>query len=83
MNEAMRCRLCEKPSCTEGEKTDIRGIMRRVAVGNFAGARKRWLEMPADQAALARYETNCVCSHESGEAVRIKDMIAYISGVEG
>ena len=35
MREAMRCRLCEHPSCTKGNNTDIRGIMRRIAVGNF------------------------------------------------
>jgi len=48
MLEAMCCRLCEHPSCTNGDLTDIRGIMRRVTVGNFAGAKKRWTESPAD-----------------------------------
>jgi prolycopene isomerase len=37
MRQAMRCRLCEHPSCCLGKKTDIRGIMRRMAVGNFMG----------------------------------------------
>ncbi len=59
LKEAMRCRFCEHPSCTSPGKTiirllndneraenwaDIPGIMRRVSVGNFFGAKKRWVE---------------------------------------
>ncbi|MEA4889944.1 MAG: NAD(P)/FAD-dependent oxidoreductase [Clostridiaceae bacterium] len=78
MTQARRCRLCEQPSCTKEETADIRGIMRRVAAGNFAGARKRWLQRPADQAALERYEANCICRQETGNAVPIREVIAYI-----
>ncbi|NLT14825.1 MAG: NAD(P)-binding protein, partial [Clostridiales bacterium] len=53
MCEAMRCRLCEHPSCTKGEPTDVRGIMRRVVAGNFAGARKCWLKAPVRPDVLA------------------------------
>ena len=57
LKAAMRCRFCEHPSCTSPGKTiirlindnervenwaDIPGIMRRVSVGNFYGAKKRW-----------------------------------------
>ena len=38
MRKAIRCRLCENPTCTK--EKDIRGIMRRVAVRNFEGAKK-------------------------------------------
>jgi len=62
MREALRCRFCEHPSCTQEDPTDIRGIMRRVAVGNLAGARKAWLQAPVDAAALARYQEHCICA---------------------
>ena len=40
MREASRCQYCEKPECSTNTEWDIRGIMRRVAVGNFTGAEK-------------------------------------------
>lgn len=79
MRQAMRCRLCEFPSCTKQKPTDVRGIMRRVAAGNFAGARKRWLEDPADAAALKQFEANCICAREDGQAVEIQQVIAFIN----
>ena len=82
MRSAMRCRFCEVPSCTRGEPTDIRGIMRRTAVGNFVGARKAWNKAPVDLAALAEYEKNCICTIEEGNAVNISEIIAYISEVD-
>ena len=81
MRHALRCRFCEHPSCTAGETTDIRGIMRRVAVGNFAGARKRFFQAPADQAALRRYENNCIRVLENGDAVPIREVISFIAEV--
>lgn len=80
MTEAMRCRLCEHPSCTRGHHTDIRGIMRRIAVGNFAGAKKRWLESPTDAHMLEQFEARCICSLENGQAVKIRDAVAFIEG---
>ena len=39
---ALKCQFCEKPSCEKGCKNNvpIRDINRRVAVGNFYGAKK-------------------------------------------
>lgn len=79
MRMAMRCRFCEFPSCTRLISTDVRGIMRRVAVGNFAGARKRWQQRPVDEAALAQFEANCICAREEGRAVEIRQVIAYLN----
>jgi len=81
MRHALRCRLCEHPSCTHGDPTDIRGIMRRVAVGNWVGAKKRWIEAPVDSATLERYEANCICARENGDAVPIREVVACISEV--
>lgn len=81
MREAMRCRLCEHPSCTNGNDTDIRGIMRRIAVGNFAGAQKRWSESSSEALMLEQFEARCICSVENGQAVKIREAIAFIEGV--
>jgi prolycopene isomerase len=81
MRSAMRCRFCEQPTCTGEKPTDIRGIMRRAAVGNFVGATKSWDKAPVDAAALAQFEQNCICTNEEGRAVEISKVIAYLSEV--
>lgn len=81
MREAMRCRLCEQPSCTEGCQTDIRGVMRRAAVGNFAGAKKCWLAAGAEAPKLEEFEARCICAAGKDGAVKMRDVIAFIEGV--
>lgn len=81
MREAMRCRLCEHPTCAGGNSTDIRGIMRRVAVGNFIGAKKCWTKSPTEPSKLKKFEARCICALEKGEAVKIKDVVAFIEEV--
>lgn len=75
---AMRCRLCEHPSCTGGAGADIRGIMRRVCSGNFVGARKAWLARRVGPEALGRYEQDCIIAREGGQGVRIQAVIDYL-----
>jgi prolycopene isomerase len=82
MGSALRCRLCEHPSCTRGAATDIRGVMRRVAVGNFVGAKKCYLAAPVDEDTLIEYEARCICQREDGRAVAIRDVIEYLDGVK-
>lgn len=81
MHLSMRCRLCEHPMCTMGEKTDIRGVMRRVSVGNFTGAWKCWLKAPVDAFALAQFEDSCICANEDDGPVAIREIIGYLSEV--
>lgn len=81
MREAMRCRLCEHPACTKGHPTDVRGIMRRIAVGNFAGAKKRWREAPAEASLLEQFEARCICGPQKGGAVKIRSAVAFLHGV--
>lgn len=76
MAKAMRCRFCERPTCTRDR--DIRGIMRRVAVGNFTGARKIWTKDPADPDMLAQYESKCIRSIEEGLAVEIREVVRFL-----
>ena len=78
MLKAMRCRLCEHPSCAGGDPADIRGLMRRVSVGNFTGARKCLLKTPVQSNDLERYEMNCIRSIEENEPVRIREVITYL-----
>ena len=81
MLKAMRCRLCEQPTCVPDRSTDVRGIMRRVAVGNFVGAKKCWRKGPADLDKLAQFESNCVWNLEGEEPVRIKQVVSYLDEV--
>jgi len=81
MQQAMRCRFCELPSCTMGYSTDIRGIMRRTSVGNFTGAWKRWLEIPTDTSILKQFENSCIYTLEEGESVRIREIITGLEEI--
>lgn len=81
MLEARRCRYCAHPSCTGGEGSDIRGIMRRAAVGNFKGAWKSWSQNPAGSEELLRYENRCICAHEEEGPIRIKEVIMQLEEV--
>ena len=77
MRKAMQCRFCECPTCTAD--VDVRGIMRRVAVGNFAGAKKCWLNNPVNHDALKSYETDCICAAgNEAAAVPIRAVIQYL-----
>jgi len=78
MLKALRCRLCEQPTCIKDRSTDVRGIMRRVAVGNFFGAKKAWLKAPTDRAKLAQFESNCIWNLEGEEPVQIKEVVSYL-----
>ena len=75
MLAAMRCRFCEHPTCCGTRGTDIPGILRRVAVGNLTGAKKRFIEHPASTEELHRYESRCIRRLEGGTGVEIRTII--------
>jgi prolycopene isomerase len=75
----MRCRFCEHPTCCGKHGTDIPGILRRVAVGNFAGAKKRLGEHPASVETLLQYESRCIRRLEGGTGVEIKRIIESLT----
>jgi prolycopene isomerase len=83
MREASRCQYCENPQCSANTAWDIRGIMRRVAVGNFAGAVKVAKQCLAgdspSKAALAECEKRCVLNKDVGSSVGIQTVINYIT----
>lgn len=79
LRAAMRCRFCEHPTCCGKSGTDVPGTLRRVAVGNFAGAKKRFDEHPADAETLSLYETRCIRRLEGGTAVEIKRILESLT----
>ena len=81
MQKAMHCRFCEKPTCTGGDPTDVRGIMRRVAVGNFIGAEKAWKKAETDGETLMEFQSRCIWSLEGHEPVEIREVIEYLKEV--
>ncbi|NLC85066.1 MAG: hypothetical protein GX749_08330, partial [Ruminococcaceae bacterium] len=81
MRQARRCRMCEKPFCAPVDKLDVRGIMRRVAVGNFFGALKRWQQQPVAENKLTEFEANCILGIEGEEPVAIREVLSYLIGL--
>ena len=79
LRAAMRCHFCEHPSCCGRDGADIPGIMRRVAVGNIVGAKKRLAAHPVDEPTLAKYETDCIRVSEGSEAVEISRTIRALT----
>ncbi len=83
MREASRCQFCENPECSTNTDWDIRGIMRRVAVGNFAGARKLARQSltteEMNQKSLAECESRCVLNKDSGSPVKIRKVVNYVT----
>ncbi|HPX25703.1 MAG TPA: NAD(P)/FAD-dependent oxidoreductase [Treponemataceae bacterium] len=71
-------------------KPDIPGIMRRVSVGNFFGAKKRWKETkPGEEAISAeletilyQYEDKCICKAQNGIPVDIFKVISYLQNLQ-
>ena len=83
MREASRCQYCENPQCSTNTAWDIRGIMRRVTVGNFAGAAKVAKQCLArdgmSKASLAECEKRCVLNKDVGSSVGIQMVVNYIT----
>jgi prolycopene isomerase len=83
MREASRCQYCEKPQCSTNTNWDIRGIMRRVTVGNFAGAEKLAKQLLTtdglSKISLAECEKRCVLNEEVGSSVGIQTVVNYIT----
>ncbi len=71
MVEALRCQFCERPMCYGPVIPDI---MRRVAVGNFVGARKQFERLPED-ADLQEFEGNCILKRLAKPPIRIKNIV--------
>ena len=86
MREALRCQYCENPECSTNREWDIRGIMRRVAVGNFAGAEKLAKKFLTTESlrktSLAECEKRCVLNKDVGSSVGIQKVISFIAAAQ-
>ena len=62
MTTANKCLFCEHPSCCQKQNLDIPGIMRRVACGNFIGAKKVLEKFDGKLSTdfVAECERNCI-----------------------
>ncbi|MHB1485215.1 MAG: phytoene desaturase family protein [Saccharofermentanales bacterium] len=80
MLQASECQYCEHPTCSI--KFDIRGIMRRISVGNFFGAKKiadfYLNENEIGQDFLLKCEYDCIKNLKSHNPVHIRNVIEYI-----
>ena len=76
---AMRCHFCEHPACCGRDGADIPGILRRVAVGNIAGAKKCFAAHPVEEATLVKSEADCIRIGEGGSAVEISRVIRALT----
>lgn len=74
---AARCEYCERPACMSGIGLDIRGINRRLTVGNVFGASKIAKASPEDEAALEAAEIRCVLNKRGG-SVAIRKIISLL-----
>ncbi len=83
MRKASRCQYCENPQCSMNRDFNIRGIMRRVTVGNFAGAKKLVKQFLStdrlNKTSLAECEKQCVLNENVGSPVEIQTVIDYIT----
>jgi prolycopene isomerase len=80
MLKALECQYCEKPTCSANTDIDIRGILRRVSVGNFFGAKKIldnldrvWLKET-----LPNCEKLCILNKSTEKPVEIIKVIEYL-----
>jgi prolycopene isomerase len=82
MLKARECQYCEHPACTGAEGPDIRGIMRRVTVGNFIGAAKLLeglMQTSEDEALiLSGYQERCIRNVREGKPVEIAEVIKFV-----
>ncbi|NTU89466.1 MAG: NAD(P)-binding protein [Actinobacteria bacterium] len=81
MRKASLCQYCEKPRCSTDVDLDIRGIMRRVTVGNFSGAKKaidRFSAKYGEDFSLSNCEARCIQNERRGAPVAIQDVVEFL-----
>ncbi|MBC3889018.1 FAD-dependent oxidoreductase [Acetobacterium paludosum] len=82
MNKARACQYCEKPGCAKAMSVDIRGMMRRVTVGNFVGAKKIadriFAENDQQAVSLSECEKSCIKNENNGTPVEIQAVFDYL-----
>ena len=78
MSQASRCLFCEKPLCSKHTNLDIRGVMRRVSVGNFVGGARLVASQGIDDEQLQVCEARCAQNGLAGKPVAIETIFSYL-----
>lgn len=78
--EAHRCQFCEHPLCERETSSDVRGIMRRVAVSNDVGAKKAFERRPDCSDHLQKAEAACLLNHWGERPVAIREVLSFLGG---
>ncbi|MFA6681999.1 MAG: FAD-dependent oxidoreductase [Sphaerochaeta sp.] len=74
--KASHCLFCEHPHCSI--ELDVRGIMRRMMVGNVVGAKRIVEGQHPTEETLAICEKRCIQNAQSREPVAIREVFAYL-----
>ena len=81
MFKASKCQFCENPSCSN--ELDIRGIMRRICVGNFVGAKniinKYSHSHNISQEFLKECEKRCIRHLNNKDSVKISEILEFLT----
>jgi len=80
MTTANKCLFCEQPSCCQKQILDIPGIMRRVACGNFTGAKKELEEFEWELSTdfVAECEKKCIQNKNGDNGVPIWQVLEML-----
>jgi len=83
--KANRCQLCERPGCMAAFALDVRGMLRRVAVGNVSGAKRIvdrfYANRRYEEDDLLEAEKRCVRNDWQEPPVAIRAVVAYLRGL--
>lgn len=72
--KASKCEYCQYPTCMKDNSIDIRGINRRITVGNFIGASNKVKGLLIEEDLLYKAEKNCKLN-KNNEVVEIFNII--------
>ena len=80
MLKAFKCQYCENPVCSGNTAIDIRGILRRVSVGNFVGSKKIIYNQDRVMLTetLSKCEKLCIMNKTTEKPVEIVKVIEYL-----
>ena len=79
--KARNCQYCESPHCMDECQLDIRGINRRLTVGNYLGAYKIMYNARYTKRELYNAKEHCILNHEGETVVDITDIIDGLKGL--
>ena len=79
MELSSKCQFCESAPCMESTTLDIRGILRRAAVGNFFGAKKIIINSEYTDIDIKVAESKCVRQRFDKDPVAIGKIIAKLA----